>query len=54
MKQLLQSVYSWVDDRLDLDELRHLAGKKTVPDHAHSAWYYWGGVTLFFFIQSNS
>ena len=50
MKQLLQTMYSWVDDRLDLAEVRDFAAKKTVPDHAHSGWYYWGGVTLFFFI----
>ncbi len=50
MKHLMQAAYAWVDDRLDLHTLRELAGKKMVPDHAHSAWYYWGGVTLFFFI----
>jgi len=50
MKALMGSVYDWVDDRLGLDELIHFASKKTVPLHRHSAWYYWGGLSLFFFL----
>jgi quinol-cytochrome oxidoreductase complex cytochrome b subunit len=50
MKALLTSVYSWVDDRLGLDDLLHFAQKKTVPEHSQSFWYYWGGMSLFFFL----
>jgi quinol-cytochrome oxidoreductase complex cytochrome b subunit len=50
MKALIDSVYSWVDDRLGLEDLAHLARKKAVPEHAHSFWYYWGGLSLFFFL----
>jgi cytochrome b6 len=50
MKTLINSVYSWVDERLDLDEMLRLARKKTVPEHAQSGWYYWGGISLFFFL----
>jgi quinol-cytochrome oxidoreductase complex cytochrome b subunit len=50
MKPLLNSIYAWVDDRLDLEELLRFAQKKSVPDHAQSFWYYWGGVSLFFFL----
>src|SRR3974377_1513274 len=39
----------WLDDRLGLDTVTHLAEKKTVPIHRHSIWYYFGGVTLFLF-----
>ncbi|MCB9496301.1 MAG: cytochrome b N-terminal domain-containing protein [Fibrobacteria bacterium] len=43
-------VYSWLDERLGLSPILELALKKRVPDHKHSFWYYWGGITLFFFI----
>jgi len=48
--KVLTSIYSWVDDRLGLDDLLSFARQKTVPEHAHSFWYYWGGVSLFFFL----
>lgn len=50
MKHLSHSVYSWVDERLGLAELHALAKHKTVPWHAHSLWYYWGGLSLLFFL----
>jgi len=46
----LKDVGAWLDDRLGVDALRHLAEKKTVPVHRHSVWYYFGGMTLFFFL----
>ncbi|HEY3625086.1 MAG TPA: cytochrome b N-terminal domain-containing protein, partial [Terracidiphilus sp.] len=49
-KSLTNSVYGWVDERLGLSELAAFARKKTVPAHAHSFWYYWGGISLFLFI----
>ena len=39
----------WLDDRLGLEGLQHLAEKKQVPVHRHTFWYYWGGMTLFLF-----
>jgi cytochrome b6 len=39
----------WLDDRVGLEAITHLAEKKTVPIHRHSIWYYFGGVTLFLF-----
>ncbi|RJQ65124.1 MAG: cytochrome bc complex cytochrome b subunit [Stygiobacter sp.] len=42
--------YSWVDERVNLEDLVKFMGKKYVPVHRHSIWYYFGGVTLFFFI----
>jgi cytochrome b6 len=40
---------AWLDERLGLEALRHLAEKKEVPVHRHTFWYYWGGMTLFLF-----
>lgn len=44
------AVYDWADERLGLSEIAEIAKHKTVPDHRHSFWYYWGGISLFFFI----
>jgi len=43
-------VYRWVDERLGLDEWIAFAKKKEVPQHGQSFWYYWGGISLFFFL----
>lgn len=48
--KLPSKVYGWLDERLGLTEIVALAGHKRVPEHKHSFWYYWGGITLFFFI----
>jgi cytochrome b6 len=39
----------WIDERLDLNDLRHFIAEKSVPVHAQKVWYYLGGVTLFLF-----
>ena len=46
------NVRNWLDERLAWDELIAPLGKKTVPRHRLSYWYFLGGITLFlFFIQ---
>ena len=45
-----RSIYDWVDERLGLSELAAFARHKTVPVHAQSFWYYWGGISLFLFL----
>ena len=50
MKKIVKSFYDYLDERLHLEDLVHFMGKKYVPVHAHSLWYYFGGVSLFFFI----
>jgi cytochrome b6 len=50
MKSLLSSVYGWVDERLGLEEVLAFAKKKRVPEHGQAFWYYWGGISLFFFL----
>ena len=45
-----QRLYDWLDERIALRAIVDLARHKTVPEHRHSFWYYWGGLTLFFFM----
>src|SRR6476660_8663972 len=42
-------MFVWLDDRLGLSSLLKIAEKKEVPNHRHSIWYYFGGMTLFLF-----
>ncbi len=50
MNALWRRFYNWVNDRVHLDDLVEFMGKKYVPVHSHSVWYYFGGVSLFLFI----
>jgi cytochrome b6 len=50
MKTLLTKLFAWVNDRVHLEDLVEFLGKKYVPQHRNSIWYYFGGVTLFLFI----
>jgi cytochrome b6 len=50
MKTCLRKIYSWIDERVELQGLVEYMGKKYVPVHRHSIWYYFGGVSLFLFI----
>jgi cytochrome b6 len=43
------SVVDWLDERLDLSEVRRFVAEKGVPVHAQKIWYYLGGMTLFLF-----
>lgn len=45
-----QKIYGWLDERLGLEAMLAHAKEKTVPSHKHQFWYYWGGISLFFFI----
>ena len=50
MNTFLKRIYSWIDERVELGGLVDYMGKKYVPVHRHSVWYYFGGVSLFLFI----
>ncbi|HEX6199070.1 MAG TPA: cytochrome bc complex cytochrome b subunit [Thermoanaerobaculia bacterium] len=50
MRARAQAVRVWLDDRLRLGALRAQAAHKTVPVHRFSVIYYFGGMTLFFFL----
>ena len=41
---------AWLDERLDLADLRRFVADKRVPIHAQEVWYYLGGLTLFLFV----
>ncbi len=45
-----KGIIDWFDERIGFGAARHLAQEKTVPVHRHTAWYYFGGMTLFFFL----
>ncbi len=40
----------WLEERLPIDFISGYLKKKEVPRHKHSIWYYFGGLTLFFFV----
>ncbi|HEX7139023.1 MAG TPA: cytochrome b N-terminal domain-containing protein, partial [Vicinamibacterales bacterium] len=46
---MLQETIDWLDERVDLSEIRHFVREKGVPVHAQKVWYYLGGMTLFLF-----
>lgn len=50
MKTYWNNFYAWIDERVKLEDLVQFMGKKYVPVHRHSVWYYFGGVSLFLFI----
>lgn len=50
MAPIMRRLYAWLGERIDLRELIEFLGKKYVPVHRHSVWYYFGGVALFLFI----
>ena len=50
MKSTLHKLYTWIDERVQLRDVVDFMGKKYVPLHRHSVWYYFGGVSLFLFI----
>jgi cytochrome b6 len=50
VRAALQAVSRWFDERIGLGGLKHVAEEKTVPVHRYSPWYYFGGMTLFFFM----
>ena len=52
MKAAIQVIFRWLDERFDMSSIEAFVRHKTVPQHRHSVWYYFGGMTLFlFFVQ---
>ena len=50
MRERLDSAWRWLDERLPLAAAREFATHKTVPMHRYTVFYYFGGMTLFFFL----
>src|SRR5436305_13387246 len=44
-----EAARNWLDTRVGLNAAIELAEHKEVPQHRHSIWYYFGGMTLFLF-----
>jgi len=40
----------WLEDRLPVERVKAALASKSVPQHRYSFWYYFGGLTLFFFV----
>ncbi|MGD1010218.1 MAG: cytochrome bc complex cytochrome b subunit [Candidatus Aminicenantales bacterium] len=47
MKKTFQALWAFLDERFQVHSLLELAKKKTVPEHKHSFWYFFGGICLF-------
>ena len=41
---------AWFEERLALSGIREFIAHKKVPVHSGTLWYYFGGITLFFFV----
>jgi len=50
LRRISSQVYGWLDARLPVSALRENAVHKAVPMHRLSVFYYFGGMTLFFFL----
>ena len=46
---MIAKVFAFLDDRLHISAVMHLASEKKVPRHRYMPFYYFGGMTLFFF-----
>ena len=47
---MAQKLRLWFRERYDTSAIEYFFKKKEVPMHRHSLWYYFGGITLFFFV----
>src|SRR5574342_741191 len=43
-------VLAWLDERVPIAAVIETLRHKRVPQHQHSMWYYFGGITLFLFV----
>ncbi len=48
--KLSARMLDWIRERYDISAIEHLIQKKEIPLHRHTIWYYFGGITLFFFM----
>jgi len=46
-KNIGRALFKFFDERFLLSDLGAFAKKKTVPEHKHSFWYFFGGISLF-------
>lgn len=43
-------IIRFVEERLPVQAFKDISSHKTVPEHKQAFWYYFGGISLFFFI----
>ncbi len=43
-------LYRWLNERVDLKNIKDFLSHKTVPHHRYSIWYYVGGMCLYLFV----
>ncbi|MBI5706291.1 MAG: cytochrome bc complex cytochrome b subunit [Armatimonadetes bacterium] len=46
----MAKVSTYIVERLGLQDTLQYASQKAVPQHKHSFWYFWGGISLFSFL----
>ncbi len=46
----ISALSEWLEERVGWKAVRELIEHKEVPQHRHSIWYYFGGMTLFLFV----
>ena len=46
----MNSIFKWMSERFQIEELLNFVKKKDVPIHKEFVWYYFGGITLFLFV----
>src|SRR3989304_5125671 len=44
------SLGAWLEERVRWSQLTELGKKKEVPQHGHTLWYYFGGISLYLFL----
>jgi quinol-cytochrome oxidoreductase complex cytochrome b subunit len=49
MSETMKGIFGWLEERTGFGAIREFAAHKKVPVHSATAWYYFGGVTLFLF-----
>jgi cytochrome b6 len=47
---LSRRILAWLDERFGAGSVEDFLRHKTVPQHRHTIWYYFGGMTLFLFV----
>lgn len=50
MAKFGEKLFNWFDERYKIRGFIEFMSHKSVPQHRHSIWYYFGGVSLFLFI----
>lgn len=50
MAGVYRQILTWLDERFGAGSVEEFLRHKIVPQHRHTIWYYFGGMTLFLFV----